>query len=277
MALNSPRFRWSQRLRQVENNNPPMRLGDRGHAVRLVQQSLIDLGVGALPVSVRKYGSPDGIYGRETRAAVHKFQSGQPGLVADGVVGRNTIRRLDTLLPNANPRLPALPSRARYIVPGIKPAIAQPTNNVCWATAYTILRSWKDKTSYQISTVMDMVGAKYRRRFDNNQGLSWGDYPEFCRLARMRSEPLQCLPVSSWVELLRTYGLLFIGAPWLPGPVGGHVRVLEGVTGDGNMGSTWMKIIDPWGGRRYPETLELFNAIYEDGGLQDRKIQIAHF
>ena len=70
-------------------------------------QGLIDLGF-PMPVSTQRYGSPDGIFGKETTAKVREFQS-KNGLSPDGIVGKNTMARLDQLLPNAGEPLPPLP------------------------------------------------------------------------------------------------------------------------------------------------------------------------
>ena len=105
MTLRSPRFSWHPRLRSAEMNRPAMRRGEEGDAVRLIQQALIDLGY-PLPISVREYGSPDGIYGPETEDGVMAFQRFEPPLRVDGIVGRNTMGALDRLLPNPAPRLP---------------------------------------------------------------------------------------------------------------------------------------------------------------------------
>ena len=89
----------------MPNNNPAIRKGERGEGIRLIQQGLIELGY-PMPVSTKKYGSPDGIYGSETKAGVFKFQSDK-GLGRDGSVGRNTMHKLDKLLPTTGKPLPA--------------------------------------------------------------------------------------------------------------------------------------------------------------------------
>ena len=61
--------------------------------VRLVQQALIDLGF-PMPISVKCFGSPDGIYGNETTAKVSDFQR-KNGLSADGRAGHDTLAKLD--------------------------------------------------------------------------------------------------------------------------------------------------------------------------------------
>jgi peptidoglycan hydrolase-like protein with peptidoglycan-binding domain len=70
--------------------------------VALLQAALITLRH-RLPISTKKYGAPDGIFGLETKNAVMAFQSAQR-LKVDGVAGRHTLTRLDALLPAPAPR-----------------------------------------------------------------------------------------------------------------------------------------------------------------------------
>jgi hypothetical protein len=84
-----------------------MRCGEIDEAVRILQQALIDLGF-PMPISVRRTGSPDGIYGSETVATVRAFQR-KHTLSPDGVVGHDTLAQLDSLFPEPAPPLPPQP------------------------------------------------------------------------------------------------------------------------------------------------------------------------
>lgn len=96
MALTSLRFAGNPRLQKAAANLPPMKFGERGDAVALVQDALVDRGF-SMPVTTKQGQSfPDGIFGQETRKAVTDFQ-GRHGLVRDGIVGRNTLHTLDRL------------------------------------------------------------------------------------------------------------------------------------------------------------------------------------
>lgn len=110
MALRSPRFAGNQRLQRASNNSPALCRGETGEAVRILQQALIDLGF-PLPVSTRRLGTPDGIFGEETQRQLRAFQR-REHLSLDGKAGHDTLGRLDTLLPNAGPPLPPLPGVA---------------------------------------------------------------------------------------------------------------------------------------------------------------------
>ena len=102
MALKSPRFSGNSRCQKASENNPAMGAFEpNAEAVKLLQQALIDLGF-PMPVTTKKTGKPDGIYGSETIAKLKEFQT-KHGLKPDGVAGKLTWAKLDELLPNAGP------------------------------------------------------------------------------------------------------------------------------------------------------------------------------
>lgn len=89
--LTSPRFAGDLLLEAVYDNERVLEDGDRGPAVRTLQQALLDSGM-----SLPKFGV-DGIFGPETKAAVSAFQhaSGLTGTDVDGIVGPTTMGWLD--------------------------------------------------------------------------------------------------------------------------------------------------------------------------------------
>ena len=105
--LTSNRFKSNKQLQSAARNRPPLNGGAKGDGVRLVQQALVELGF-SLPVSYKKFGSPDGVYGSETKGVIRDFQRGE-SLGVDGIAGKNTMSRLDELLPFPGDPLPALP------------------------------------------------------------------------------------------------------------------------------------------------------------------------
>lgn len=105
MSLSSPRFTSSRRLVKASTNAPPLREGDRGRSVHLIQFALIDMGH-AMPRSTGGNFSPDGIFGPETKATVIAFQRSR-GISQDGVVGRDTMHQLDAAFPRPSHRVRA--------------------------------------------------------------------------------------------------------------------------------------------------------------------------
>jgi peptidoglycan hydrolase-like protein with peptidoglycan-binding domain len=117
MALNSAILKGTTpnpRLEQAAAGPPsikPAPPADDAEAVRRIQRGLVALGL-QLPKSFPNGASqpPDGAYGQETFNAVIKFQKTQfptqPG-EWDGRCGKNTLLRMDSLLPvNGTPPAP---------------------------------------------------------------------------------------------------------------------------------------------------------------------------
>jgi hypothetical protein len=231
-----------------------------------------------MPVSTKKYGSPDGIYGSETADKVRALQR-REHLSADGTVGHDTMHRLDALLPGAGEPLPPLPKSDTYIVPGLKVVIAQPTSLVCWATVHCMMRSWRDQMSYDIREAANRVDAKYADLVDKNRALPTAEFGPFISAAGMVVEPMANYMASAWEDMLRAYGLLWVGTLNSLAPGAGlHSRIIEGISGHGESGRS-MFMIDPDGGRRYSETFEVFVAKYEGAiaGVTGQYFQIRHF
>ena len=103
--LKSPRYAGQPSLESAYDNSPPLSRGMTDPGVASVQQGMIDAGH-PMPVST-KTGKPDGIFGKETDATVRDFQ-GKHGLVADGLVGRKTMGRLDELAGGKAPGEPEI-------------------------------------------------------------------------------------------------------------------------------------------------------------------------
>jgi len=283
MALKSPWFRWSSRLRQAEQNNPPMRAGEQSQSVRVIQQAMIQLGISHMPISIKKYGSPDGIFGTETKSAIKTYQEEHTTikLASDGVVGQKTMRALDADLSGGGPNLPPLPAQGRYVVPGMVAARNQLTKNqtnLCWAYSYAMIVSWRRKQSLGVRDLISKIGPKWLAMFDLNKGLPWVEGKQFYNAAGLTTEPLQCFPVSRWTELLRKHGPLLMDT--LNNSLArGHARMLYGVQGDGSPRGTTMLILDPWDGRDYGESYEKFIAKYDGvaGQATLRTALIAHY
>lgn len=274
MALTSPRFAPIQQCQNAVRNAPPIRSGANGAGVAAVQQGLIDLGF-PLPLSTRRYGVPDGIFGNETATALRAFQS-RNSLSADAVAGEKTMTKLDQLLPLPSSASAGLP----YTVPGLRTVLAQRTSMICWATVHAMMRSWKFQISLDVRGAAAAVEEKYGLMVDNNQGLPPEEFGPFLQKAGMEHQPMMNLTIEGWVNLLRTKGLLWVGTLNSIGPGAGlHSRIIEAMSGDGSVDGTNIHIIDPAGGRRYQESFMDFIAKYEGAilSVSGDYFQIRHF
>lgn len=291
MALKSPRFASNARLQKAANNAPALNGADCGEPVRLVQQGLIDLGF-PMPISVKKFGSPDGIFGAKTKATIKAFQT-KHKLTSDGLAGKNTMAKLDELLPTLGKPLPPIEPLVPYLVPGLIDSIKQPTTMGCWATAYTIMNNWRKQASRDVRDTVSDMGDKWLKMYDDNKGLSPSEHIAFARAAGLQFEPLQSMSVDGWAQLLRTYGLLWLCFGWevagsngLPTKKGRHIIVIRGMLGDGTPDATEFRFADPGTGMFHKEPFLDLIAEYElgftiDGSMPDSTMsgfsQVLHF
>jgi hypothetical protein len=244
--------------------------------VAAIQQGLIDLGF-PMPISTKRFGVPDGIFGNETMSQVQAFQR-QQSLTPDGIAGKYTMAKLDALLPLPH----SAPSGLPYTVPGMRVVLAQPTSMVCWATVHAMMRSWKLQMSLGIRQAAGAVDEKYGKMVDNNLGLPPAEFGPFIAAAQMDVHPMMSLTILGWVDLLRAKGLIWVGTLNSLGPGAGlHSRIIEAMSGDGTVDATVMHIIDPAGGTKYQEKFRDFITKYEGAFMQvpptSDYFQIRHF
>lgn len=93
--LKSPKYAPDDRLQRAFDNDPLLTIGESGEPVKLIQEGLRDDGFD-MPKSTKPSGEMDGGFGEETFYTVKKFQA-KHGLRVDGIVGRETMGKLDEL------------------------------------------------------------------------------------------------------------------------------------------------------------------------------------
>ena len=168
------------------------------------------------------------------------------------------------------PRPGGLARRARalgaidYSVPEPVLVMAQPKSMACWATALTILYSWRDRQTRTIEDVTSEVGAEYRTLYDTNAGLSSAKKDDLMRDARLGNMAGTNLSAEGWADLMRNHGPIWITTSESAGI---HGRILHGIHGDGTGAGTMLDIIDPAGGRQYQESVAAFLPKFEAEAL----------
>jgi Papain-like cysteine protease AvrRpt2 len=152
-----------------------------------------------------------------------------------------------------------------YTVPGVVVGIQQPNDWACWATTVTILKSWKDQSSYDIETVLAAIGQTYLDKFQQRTGLFLDEYSDFLSQGGLIAEGPQNYTIEGWESLLRNSGCLWINVSsqnpahklW------NHARVFYGIHGDGSANTTYFKISDPGNGQLYEQAFSDFLSAYE--------------
>lgn len=93
--LQSEPFASNARLQRAFDNNPALGVGESGEAVQLAQEGLVRDGF-LMPRSTQPTGELDGAFGQETFSTMRAFQ-GKHGLDVDGIIGHQTMGKLDEL------------------------------------------------------------------------------------------------------------------------------------------------------------------------------------
>ena len=166
-----------------------------------------------------------------------------------------------------------------FDVQGDVPAISQPKSMACWATVTTMNMSWKNQQSYSIESVMDSLGSDFRKIFDDNTGLAPDRVQDLSDPTGMKVKYQRCETPASISQLLQNYGPLVIVDDEDPSPAFAvHARIIRGMYGDGNAENTYLKIVDPNGGKTYDESFQDFTSKYE--AMADAtawKLQMMHY
>ncbi len=151
-------------------------------------------------------------------------------------------------------------------ITGVVPPLRQLKPNGCWATAATMMHSWKKNVSVSVEVALGEIGANYLAIYNRDTGLSGADKPGFILAARLKAEAPQNYTAQGWGTLIRQHGPL-----WVTTAEGFsiHARVLTAIFGDGTSAGTSLVIIDPADGQTYTEKLLDFDRKFEEVARRD--------
>lgn len=174
-----------------------------------------------------------------------------------------------------------------YDVPGLVPVMAQDGPMTCWATVYAMMLSWRKSTVFAPRDAVGQVAPRYATLYDaglttqsSPRGLPSAEWLPFLRAAKMNFQPLKNLTIDAWLELLQTYGILWVGSLYsLSQGAGLHSRIIVSMIKGDDASDTKFGIIDPAYGRKYMEPFTTFLAKYEGAMTEagDSYLQIRHF
>lgn len=169
-------------------------------------------------------------------------------------------------------------------IPGILSKIKQPNPMACWATAATIMVSWKNQASYTVEQVMAMAGQIYLDKLNNGEGLLSSEKDAFLTTLKLIGEPPANFPPQQYIDWIKEYGPLWIttDASVPTDSFSPHARILfriEGTNTDDGSGMRFV-FVNPATGAESSESFAEFIASFEamvtdnPGNLF---IQIVHF
>ena len=170
-------------------------------------------------------------------------------------------------------------------VEGVVPKLQQDNNLACWATAATMMVSWKMKKPMTVPTVLALAGDEYVDKFMNKQGLKSSEKEAFIGKLGMVGEPPADYPLQQYIDWMKTYGPLWIttDASVATGMFSPHARILTRIEGTGNPNGTGTYFIfnDPATGSEKSQSFLEFIAAFEqmvtDNKSDNLFVQVVHF
>jgi hypothetical protein len=174
-----------------------------------------------------------------------------------------------------NPALPPVSYDHHEVVR----ALRQPKNMDCWATALTILYSWKYKdNAIGIEDVVTRYGDIYSVLFQTNAGITAKLEAELYKKAKLTVIQGSNLTIEAWNDLLTKRGPLSVavGIEVAGGKRNIHALVVNCIKGDGTPNNTYIDFVDPADGKQYTKIpWSDFLKLYE--GSANWPLQIIHW
>jgi hypothetical protein len=133
---------------------------------------------------------------------------------------------------------PQVPSTAgtscSYTVPDPPSLVPQVSTLTCWASALTMMLSYRDHFSYSVDSVLKMLGQVYVDKYNNNQGLALDEFIQISNRLGLTGFS-ESLDPDEIRNMLQSYGPLMIVAADNPkNPSSLHARLIIGINADCN-------------------------------------------
>jgi len=151
----------------------------------------------------------------------------------------------------------------------------------CWATVTTMMMDWRDNQSMPIDAALGKIGPTWLAKFTANRGLMSSEKGQFLAAAGLQAEPPMSYSVEGWLQMLRTYGPLWVTTDEDPTAAFAiHARIIAAIEGDGTPDGTSFRIVDPATATEYSETVSAFMQKFESEAMdpnQPLRIQVVHW
>ena len=141
--------------------------------------------------------------------------------------------------------------------------LRQSSQMSCWATVYTMMKSWKDQNKLSVTTIIAELGDPWTDYYLTEQGLPPGKERAFVEVVGMKSTPPANYNMSAYVDMLKNHGPLWL---IMRRNISSHALLLVGIYGNPEAEGikayeeTTFEYIDPWTGTYTCETgLETMN------------------
>lgn len=158
-------------------------------------------------------------------------------------------------------------------------ALKQPKTMGCWATALTILYSWKNNdNTIKIEDVLKKYGEPYPILYETNAGIKQDMELKLYEKVKLTVKQRENPTIALWYDLLKNHGPLSItvAVKNIDGKRLIHALVVNGIKGKGNTNDTFIDYIDPADGKQHTQLLfSDFLDLYE--GAANWPLQIIYW
>jgi hypothetical protein len=121
-------------------------------------------------------------------------------------------------------------------------------SNSCWVSALAMMLSYRDRQSYSINTVLDMLGQTYVDKYKSNQGLTRDEFIQITTRLGLAGQS-GFLEYDEIRDMLQKYGhIMIVDAENPNNPSSLHARLIMGVREDctdSNPNDAELIILDP--------------------------------
>lgn len=170
-------------------------------------------------------------------------------------------------------------------VKGFIQKLLQENGNACWATAATIMMSWKKGTAQNVKDVLALAGSNYVQLFNDAKALPSNLKEDFISKLGMVGEPPASYLLQKYINWVNTYGPVWIttDSSAQDGVFSPHARILTKITGTGTpdgIGTNFIFIDPATGKEEAPQPYNDFLKVYEQmvtDNAGNLFIQIVHF
>jgi hypothetical protein len=167
--------------------------------------------------------------------------------------------------------------------------IPQDKSNACWLAASTMMRSWKDQSSYPLSDtlkVLDASGGNFTQTYNADNGLSFADNKKIVQTLGLIALPPASYTIDYFFSLLDQSPIMAVIMFSATSNIA-HMVIITGISGDRTPDGTTLNINDPLPlntGHTYTisfaDFLKKFESVvaYENNlGVKDLTSQLYYF
>lgn len=164
-----------------------------------------------------------------------------------------------------------------YTIPPTLQVIGQPDPKTCWAAVMTMMWCWKNNQSMAIPDVLAQIGPAWVDRFKAGKGLDSKVAKDLYDSAGLIQLISFNPTIEGWLELLQTYGPLYVDVGYNTGKTT-HAIIVIGIKGDGTPQGTTITYVDPLGGgKTVPMKFSDFLVKYEAASAVRWPYTIVHW